>query len=743
MTPTDTFRLSTYAALISACVCLGYSEWDLLPEAAVFAALVVALLIGLFFFESRFELSLAAANRVGLGIGIVSAAWLAYQFINQNSLIYTFPWPASLLPYLGPLLMVLIPAKMVRPKHEGDWWAMQGVGLAGAALASAMAEDARFGVLLLIYAVCAAWAVTLFFVHRAAGWLDPVPGVAPIATAHGVGTPRAVGRSAIGWAAVALLVALPAFFFTPRSQSNRWQFVRPSLETGYSSQDSIDLNRGGILKASRDLAFTVTRPNGGQTPDNQRWRGRTYTSYDKGVWLNTGGEKIAAEVAHGLIRQTEPNGTEFRFARTSGTGDPIFADPVSWRPGEPLPIGTVGRVPTPGWYQSLDTNIRVSSSLAADMPYWQFYAPFAPPDRDLGPGFDLTRGQPEVVTLAPYIRLKQVPPGVARWAAATLQRLATLEPKLAAAAARARAGLPIDPTDTERVAKAFAHHLAHSSDYTYTSRLTRLDIKADPVEEFLTRTKSGHCQRYAAGLVLALRSLGMPSQYVLGFKGWEADPERPNVMLIRHEHAHAWAEVLVPRTANGDVKWHWLSLDPTPDGVAAGEDPGSWLDTASDQGRTFFLDFIVGYNPDRRQKTVAAAKEWFARAGWQWLVGFIALATVSLLAPRVRRQFHFAPAAPPRPTTGIAVYDHFRLTLARAGLEPQPGETPREFANRATDWLASHDPSLQALPHDVTEAMQSERYAGQPADLAETTRLIALLEKLAMTVTAQLRRQPQ
>ena len=374
MTPTDTFRLSTYTALICACVCLGYSEWDLLPEAAVFAALVVALLVGLFFFESRFELSLAAANRVGLGIGVVSAAWLAYQFINQSSLIYTFPWPASLLPYLGPLLMVLIPAKMVRPKHEGDWWAMQGVGLAGAALASAMAEDATFGVLLAIYALCAAWAVTLFFVHRSAGWLAPVPGVAPVARARGVGAARAVGRAAAGWAAVALLAALPAFFLTPRSQSNRWSFVRPGLETGYSGQESIDLNRVGDLQTSRDVAFKVAQSRGSPLPADQRWRGRAYTSYEKGIWVNVGGVRLAEQVAHGLggVAETRPGETELVFTRPGASSDPVLADPVTWRAGKPLPVASVGRESSVGWYQTLDTNIRASSSLAAGVPYRQF-----------------------------------------------------------------------------------------------------------------------------------------------------------------------------------------------------------------------------------------------------------------------------------------------------------------------------------------------------------------------------------
>ena len=349
----------------------------------------------------------------------------------------------------------------------------------------------------------------------------------------------------------------------------------------------------------------------------------------------------------------------------------------------------------------------------------------------------MSRGLPESVVLAHYLRPTQIPNGVADWATTTLEALASRDPALARPAGRARAGEPIDQADAERVAVALARYLALSGDYTYTSRLTRADKKADPVEEFLTRTKSGHCQRYAAGLVLALRSLGVPSQYVLGFKGWDADPQDPESIVIRQEHAHAWAEVLVTRPAPGGVTWHWLSVDPTPGGVEAEANPGSWLDTASDQGRAFFLDFIVGYNPDRRQKAVAALIAWFTRAGWQWLAGFVVLAAASLMAPRVRRRFRLATPLPARPTTGVEGYDRFRAAMASVNVEPLPGETPSEFARRASVWLGERDPSLVELPLEVTAAMQRERYAGLPPEPGDAARLTAMLERAKLALQAQ------
>ena len=127
--PSDfAFRLCTYLTLALSCICLGYSEWDLLPEVTGFTATVIVLLMVSFVFEGRWVLNLRQANRMGFAIGVLALLWVGFQFVRPSGgLIYVLPWPASLLPYLGPLLMVLMPAKLFRPKHAGDWLAMHGI----------------------------------------------------------------------------------------------------------------------------------------------------------------------------------------------------------------------------------------------------------------------------------------------------------------------------------------------------------------------------------------------------------------------------------------------------------------------------------------------------------------------------------------------------------------------------------------------------------------------------------------
>src|SRR5436309_2992892 len=121
--PTDFhFRLSTCITLVLACAGLGYSEWDLVAGVSVFTFLVIGLIVAAFVCDRRINLSLQLANLLGLGIAVAAVVWLVVQVGSEpdgyTSLLIQ---PGLMLPYVGPFLMALIPAKLFRPKHIGDW----------------------------------------------------------------------------------------------------------------------------------------------------------------------------------------------------------------------------------------------------------------------------------------------------------------------------------------------------------------------------------------------------------------------------------------------------------------------------------------------------------------------------------------------------------------------------------------------------------------------------------------------
>ena len=76
----------------------------------------------------------------------------------------------------------------------------------------------------------------------------------------------------------------------------------------------------------------------------------------------------------------------------------------------------------------------------------------------------------------------------------------------------------------------------------------------------MLNVKEGHCERYASGLALTLRGLGIPCRVVHGFRGWEQAEDE--LLIVRFNHVHSWVQALVPR-ADGEGN-DWILLDATP-----------------------------------------------------------------------------------------------------------------------------------------------------------------------------------
>ena len=85
--------------------------------------------------------------------------------------------------------------------------------------------------------------------------------------------------------------------------------------------------------------------------------------------------------------------------------------------------------------------------------------------------------------------------------------------------------------------------------------------------DFLTRTRSGHCEYFAASATLLLRAAGIPARYATGYAVLERS-ELEDAYVVRSRHAHAWTRAW--------VGGRWIDLDPTPPdwfGVEANEAP--------------------------------------------------------------------------------------------------------------------------------------------------------------------------
>ena len=170
----------------------------------------------------------------------------------------------------------------------------------------------------------------------------------------------------------------------------------------------------------------------------------------------------------------------------------------------------------------------------------------------------------------------------------------------------------IPPEHAEEVAKALRTYLAMSGQYSYSLNLERQDDRCDPAEDFLLNTKVGHCQRFATALALMLRSVGIPSRIVLGYRGFESDGfgglrdlAVQCACMGRSDRPASAAKVR--RLGTGS---RWIRLRRATIWWPAAF-RSRLVRVAAQHAVTFYRYFVVEYDSDQQ-----AAPNWFERIDW-------------------------------------------------------------------------------------------------------------------------------
>ena len=150
--------------------------------------------------------------------------------------------------------------------------------------------------------------------------------------------------------------------------------------------------------------------------------------------------------------------------------------------------------------------------------------------------------------------------------------------------------------------------------YTLDFRSVERDDRIDPVEDFFSNHKSGHCELFASALTLMLRNQGIPARFVVGFHGAEKSPISDQYR-VKAKMAHAWVEAYLPPeectegmldrglASKGGA---WVILDATP--PSALPDP-SVGEEAYDLARTVWDDYVIGSDSET---TTGTAEQQFA-----------------------------------------------------------------------------------------------------------------------------------
>jgi transglutaminase-like putative cysteine protease len=757
------YRLLNHLALGLACACLIEAERPFLPGLVFCLAPFLGLVAVAFLAEGRWVLPVWGANVLGALIAAGAVGWVVVQTQEDNWTQHV-PLAVAVVPHLGPLLMALMLVKLFRrpgPAGQGEFWLLQGLGLLQVGLGCVLASGAAFGALLVAYLAAALACLALHYLQReqaAAG-----RAAAPVRAVRAAAGPAGEGRLPFAgllvpfagrWTLLVAGLALGLFLLTPRADGPGWDpFQRfgpdpasaTPAQTGFSEE--INLNRTGSLEVNVEVAFTVAVTDAqGQPrqdlPGDQRWRGVVLDRYEEGLWTPTRRLPVG-----GLSRRQErlPDLGPDQFFLTfvvqpRQAGGLFLADPVLFGPDpSPLPVVQLDRrgprEPTL-FFEYSGTVVPLLFALKKEHRYRQVVAPTPAPGRC--PAVRWEDNYLDGLVRRPSADLEE-------WTDRLLRRLAA-DPRYRldlgpppAPGQDAEVGPALVPARWEPVAVALTDYLAHSGEYGYSLESRRQDKALDPVLDFLTNVKQGHCERYATALALMLRALGIPARVIKGFRG--AEGQGDGIYVVRHSHAHAWVEALVPRPGGGPGEYDWLTLDPTPGGDGPAGPSFSlarWWEDSRTRGQQFWRDLIVDYNANQQAdlweglKPGRRGRLLLKRLGVA-LTAAVGLAALALGGSWLRRRRAGAGRAGAAPAPAVAVYARLLALLARrAALAPRPAQTPREFAAAAREALRGVPAAaaLAGVPDRVVDLLYRVRFGGRPLDEAEAGALEARLDEL-------------
>ena len=288
--------------------------------------------------------------------------------------------------------------------------------------------------------------------------------------------------------------------------------------------------------------------------------------------------------------------------------------------------------------------------------------------------------------------------------------------------------------------------------FGYTLQLPQTPVK-DPIANFLFERKQGHCEYFASAMAVMLRTIGIPSRVVTGFRSDEFNDLTGNY-VVRAKDAHAWVEAYFPG-------YGWQTFDPTPAGN--GGTPQGWnrLALYVDAMASFWRDWVVSYDTSHQYSLGQAAFSG-TRGAWEnarkwarlhyasmlkwarrsqdrvqhspgrWAILGAGVVLILLLLAnlgRIARMVHekWLQAHPERsPEQAAAMwYQRMARALARRGLQKPAAQTAQEFVKKI------EDSRLREPVARFTQVYESARF-GNSAD--DVKRLPELYEEVETAV---------
>ena len=761
-----------HLALALSTTCLLESEMAFVPGLIMFLPLFYAFLWISYVSKGRRILATSVSNFLGVLISVLGCLWVFSKISRDAGTPQSLPMPTALVPFVGPILAFLVMLRLFGPKGRRDFWILQGMGMLQVSLSCVLTTGTIFAFLFSSYLFSLVWILKRYQATRGEVELSTNP-------LESRPSLRSMGLfPSIGWTLVLGVFSVGIFLVTPRTDSASWnpllrfgqiRNVGGAGVTGFAEQ--MNLNKTGEIELNEDIAMTVSvtdmndKPYSGLAFD-QRWRGAVLEHYDNGVWNRRVMRKPVPKVIQKKLPYFGPEQLILHYELTPRkVGGLFLADPIRFNYSDPdarLPV-----VIDPP-YQDMSFFYEQGSTVQYSMAVSKIRQPIG--YKQVVPSRN--QGERSVATLDNEFLGDLITPRIGALEEWTLGVLGSIKedpryglqkvtfPK---GSVREQGRPSIESTYREVVARALSSYLSQSGDFTYTLEIKRVNPNVDPVVDFLLNVKKGHCERYASGLVLMLRSLGIPSRVIKGFRGCNYSDNGSYV--IRNNQAHSWVEVLVPQLSSdgtfrqdkvsGRPIFDWLTLDPTPDTELLENQKFSFLRMIAewvDRAKAFWRDMIVDYNADQQaefwyrlfpemsntnlQKLIASLPKIFLGIGFTLFAGVGLVLGIPKLIAGIG-SLRYVGQNPVRIT-----YDKLKVfALIHLRMSPAPGETPLEFADKLKMELLhlQLEPRLVMIPEKIARAFYAIRFGQADFSKNDSNLLVADLKELQSQFIAKKR----
>ena len=235
-------------------------------------------------------------------------------------------------------------------------------------------------------------------------------------------------------------------------------------------------------------------------------------------------------------------------------------------------------------------------------------------------------------------------------------------------------------------------------EFAYDLDLEPPPLDADVVDYFLFDAQRGYCDYSATAMVVMLRSLGVAARYASGFGMGVYDQAQGHWVVIG-DNAHAWAEVYFPGRG-------WIEFEPTPIQRV-------FLRAESRVGSAAPVPAL---EPEEARQRIPAVVLWGA--------GLLMVVLFAIVWPprwfrRSRHDYRWVVCG---------VYDKLVRRARWLGLEPEGGQTPREYLAGLASEMERRAEFSRGAGEDIASiqrAYQVARYSDREMSAEDSHRTVA------------------